>query len=92
MAETRHVVVSGRVQGVGYRAFVADLAARHGITGWVRNCSDGTVEAMLSGEAAVLDILVAALRQGPRGAKVQDVLVTPVDDPVPSRFAILPTA
>ena len=65
-----HIVVFGRVQGVGYRAFVAREAGRHCLEGWVRNCRDGTVEALFKGEPAVIDDMIAACRRGPHGARV----------------------
>jgi acylphosphatase len=68
-----HVVVHGRVQGVGYRAFVAREAARHCVEGWVRNCRDGTVEALFKGEAEVIDDMLAACRQGPSGSRVDAI-------------------
>ena len=66
----RHVVVRGRVQGVGYRAFVADQARRLGIEGWVRNRRDGTVEVVVCGNADVIAEMIEACRKGPWGAKV----------------------
>ena len=57
MHVSRHVVVRGRVQGVGYRAFVADEAERRGIAGWVRNRHDGTVEALFCGSPELVDLL-----------------------------------
>jgi acylphosphatase len=69
----RHVSVRGRVQGVGYRAFVEVEALRRGLEGWVRNRRDGTVEAVLMGEAAAVAGMVEACRRGPMGARV-DVL------------------
>jgi acylphosphatase len=68
-----HVVVHGRVQGVGYRAFVAREAGRHCLEGWVRNCRDGTVEALFKGEAEPVDDMLAACRKGPFGARVDVV-------------------
>jgi acylphosphatase len=68
-----HIVVQGRVQGVGYRAFVQREAARHCVEGWVRNCRDGTVEALLKGEAEVIDDMIAALRRGPSGSRVDAI-------------------
>jgi acylphosphatase len=69
----RHVVVTGRVQGVGYRAFVEDEAARRGLAGWVRNRRDGTVEAVFSGGADAVEGMIAACRKGPWGAQVGDM-------------------
>jgi len=72
----RHVVVRGRVQGVGFRMFVASRARARGVTGWVRNCSDGTVEAELEGEREAVDAVVAVCEDGPRGADVSGVDVS----------------
>jgi acylphosphatase len=66
------VRVTGRVQGVGYRAFVSRRAAELGITGWVRNLPDGGVEAEGVGGEAELARFVEALRTGPRQARVED--------------------
>jgi acylphosphatase len=69
----RHVVVRGRVQGVGYRAFVEDEAKRRGLAGWVRNRRDGTVEALFSGDASIIEDMIAACRKGSWGAHVDGV-------------------
>jgi acylphosphatase len=66
----RHISVQGRVQGVGYRAFVADEAMGRGIAGWVRNRRDGSVEAVLSGSAEAVHAMIAVCRRGPWGARV----------------------
>ena len=66
------VVVSGRVQGVGYRAFVARRAQELGLGGWVRNRPDGSVEAEAAGPEDALRAFVTALRAGPRMAVVTD--------------------
>jgi acylphosphatase len=71
----RRVVVSGRVQGVGYRAFVADQAAARTVEGWVRNRRDGTVEAVFAGSAQSVDQVIAACRKGPWGTGVDGVEV-----------------
>lgn len=65
-----HVVISGLVQGVGYRQWLRGRALAAGVTGWVRNRADGTVEAVLSGPPEAVEMLVAAARTGPRGARV----------------------
>jgi acylphosphatase len=65
-----HIVVHGRVQGVGYRAFVEREAGRHCLEGWVRNCRDGTVEALFKGEAEAIDDMIATCKRGPSGARV----------------------
>jgi len=68
---TRNYIVSGRVQGVGYRWFVMCRARTLGIAGWVRNRSDGTVEVWAEGKEAALDKLEKALREGPPGALIR---------------------
>ena len=65
--------VRGRVQGVGFRAFVASQARRLGVTGYVRNCEDGSVEAVAEGPPERLRELEGALRRGPTGATVERV-------------------
>jgi acylphosphatase len=65
-----HVVVRGRVQGVGFRWFVRERARRLGLVGWVRNRDDGCVEVHAEGAADALDRLRQDLRTGPSGAKV----------------------
>jgi acylphosphatase len=69
-ALVRHVFVEGRVQGVGYRDFTRRRALRLGVSGWVRNRSDGAVEALVRGAAADVEALLAEMRKGPRGAAV----------------------
>jgi acylphosphatase len=69
----RHVMFRGRVQGIGFRAFVEEAATRHGLQGWVRNRRVGTVEAVLSGEAAAVDAVVEACRKGPPQSRVESV-------------------
>jgi acylphosphatase len=67
----RHVSVRGRVQAVGFRLFVEDAAAAHGVEGWVRNRRDGSVEAVFAAAPAAVDAVIAACRRGPRGAVVE---------------------
>jgi acylphosphatase len=67
---SRHVIVHGRVQGVGYRAFVEHEALMRGVEGWVRNRRDGTVEAVLIGEEVVVGDMIEACRRGPFAARV----------------------
>jgi len=75
MRMARRLVISGRVQGVGFRYFTQDAAAREGVTGWVRNLADGRVEAYLEGELDSVTRVERAIRQGPRGARVDHVEV-----------------
>lgn len=88
---TVHVLVTGRVQGVGYRAWVQDQALSADLDGWVRNRHDGAVEAVLSGEDAAVADLLEALWNGPRLAAVTNVALTAHLDPVDGGFAVLPT-
>jgi len=71
--ETRRYVISGRVQGVGFRWFVEREAAQIGITGWVRNCSNGDVEVMATGTGDQHGSLRQKLEQGPRASRVDHV-------------------
>lgn len=68
-----HVVIRGRVQGVGYRAWVADEAHMRNLEGWVRNCRDGSVEALFAGPADVVAAMIASCRRGPSMARVDAV-------------------
>jgi acylphosphatase len=70
------LLVSGRVQGVAYRASAVDEGRRLALHGWVRNLADGRVEAEAEGERAAVEALVAWCRRGPPGARVDDVEVT----------------
>jgi acylphosphatase len=67
--------VEGRVQGVFFRASTREQAIRLGLTGWVRNCPDGSVEVLAEGARSQIDELIAWCRQGPRGAQVSDVKI-----------------
>lgn len=73
--ERRHVVVHGLVQGVGFRYAVERAASSRGLSGWVRNRADGTVEAVFEGEREDVEALVDLCRRGPRGAGVERVEV-----------------
>ena len=85
------VIVSGRVQGVGFRYWTEDQAARRGLDGWVRNLTDGRVEAVFAGAEAEVDDMVAACRRGPRFARVEEVAVFAHDNAVTPGFRTLPT-
>jgi acylphosphatase len=72
---TRHLQISGHVQGVGFRYAMQTEAARLGLAGWVRNRRDGSVEALVQGDDAAVAALTAWARHGPRGAHVAEVRV-----------------
>jgi acylphosphatase len=75
-----HVLVSGQVQGIGYRVFVQRAAEADGSAGWVRNLRDGRVEAVLAGPAAAVQATLDAIARGPCGARVDDVVTRPALD------------
>ena len=88
MRVARRYLIDGRVQGVGFRYFTADVAAREGIVGWVRNLADRRVEIAAEGDAEAMDRFDRAIRHGPPAARVDSVDVT---ENVPSganRFTI----
>lgn len=72
--KTYHVIISGRVQGVGYRAWCAGTAQDLGLTGWVRNRTDGTVEAVFCGTESVVEKMLDACEDGPIPAQVESVI------------------
>ena len=74
---TRQIRVSGRVQGVGFRDALREEAARASLTGWVRNRSDGTVEAVLQGNPGSVESVIGWARRGPAAAAVTDLKATP---------------
>jgi acylphosphatase len=81
MRVSRRYIISGRVQGVGFRYFIEAAASREGIHGWVRNLPDGRVEASAEGEADAIQRFEWKLHQGPRGARVDRV---EIEDMVPA--------
>jgi acylphosphatase len=87
----KHLKISGRVQGVGFRYSMSEEAERLGVTGWVRNCRDGTVEAVIDGTPDAVEAVLAWARHGPRGAHVAEVLVAEVPETF-ERFELRPTA
>jgi acylphosphatase len=88
------IFISGRVQGVGYRAFAQREARRLGLVGWTRNRRDGRVECLARGEAAALESFLAALRRGPAAGEVTGVETTPAalaEAGAPDDFAVVET-
>lgn len=80
MADTRRLSVTGRVQGVAYRAWTIRTATDLGLAGWVRNRRDGSVEIAARGDPASLDALAERCRRGPPLSRVDDVTVAQVED------------
>ncbi len=79
MRRARQYVISGRVQGVGFRWFTAESAAREGLHGWVRNTPDGSVEIRAEGEAESLERFERAISHGPSRARVDRIDVADLD-------------
>lgn len=73
---TKHLIISGRVQGVYFRESLRAQAEMHGVGGWVRNRREGAVEAMLHGDEAAVQAVISWCRRGPEMARVEDVAVS----------------
>ena len=86
------VRIEGRVHGVWYRGWAEGRARALGLSGWVRNRRDGSVEAVFAGPAEVVRSMVADCHDGPPAARVTRVVEEPHPDPVPPGFRTLPTA
>jgi acylphosphatase len=84
-------MITGRVQGVGLRAWIHAEAERRGLKGWVRNRRDGSVEAQFEGEEAAVRAMLAQCQQGPRPAHVEKVSETMVDPSGSPDFEVLAT-
>lgn len=95
MAETDRKAVrariDGRVQGVWYRGWTVEQARALGLSGWVRNRSDGSVEAVFAGPADAVDAMIEACRQGPPAARVRAIALEAADDPGGGPFEQGPT-
>ncbi len=81
-----HVTITGRVQGVGYRAWTVWEAQERGLQGWVRNRRDGSVEAVFAGPSAQVEEMLDACRLGPSLARVSDLQVDAWDGPLDPGF------
>jgi acylphosphatase len=90
-ARTVRLRIEGRVQGVGYRVFVERNAGALGLDGWVRNRRDGGVEAVVSGDVAAIDEMIARCRVGPPASRVDRVEVLADDEVVAPGFVVKPT-
>jgi acylphosphatase len=96
MTKLVHLSIKGRVQGVGYRAFVEFEAELRGLEGWVRNRRDGSVEAVVRGDERAIDDLVEACRKGPPSSRVVSIEVSEAEAEAlelrgEERFAVLGT-
>lgn len=92
MSTAIHCTIYGRVQGVGYRSWTVRNARKLGLTGWVRNTVDGTVEALFCGDTNAVEAMIEGCADGPLAAKVERIERKLCDTPPPSTFAQLPTS
>jgi acylphosphatase len=90
--KTVSVRITGQVQGVGFRAWTEGAARARRLGGWVRNRRDGSVDALISGEAGKVDEMLAYFWQGPTASRVENVVATPAAEPMQLGFRTLPTA
>jgi acylphosphatase len=84
----RKVRVFGRVQGVFFRQWAVNQARAFGVSGWIRNCPDGTVEAYVAGDEEAVARMIAVMHNGPSQARVEDVTVEVVDPEELSGFSV----
>lgn len=75
----RHVRLTGRVQGVFFRAWSREKAESLKVSGWIRNCPDGRVEAHVEGDQSAVETMIGHLKKGPRGARVEDIRLWDAD-------------
>lgn len=92
MSTAIHCTIYGRVQGVGYRSWTVKNARKLGLTGWVRNTPEGTVEALFCGDTAAVEAMIEGCADGPLAARVERVERKLSDMPPPPTFLQLPTA
>lgn len=90
MTVTKHLAISGRVQGVGFRFYMERKARELGLAGWVRNRRDGSVESVVQGSAQAVEAMVAWARQGPPSAVVSEVRISEGEGEF-GRFEVRPT-
>ena len=91
MSRAAHLAIRGLVQGVGYRDWTLRKARELGLSGWVRNRLDGSVEAVISGTDTLVAGMIGDCHSGPAGAHIDTIDVTPWTDPVPTGFEIRKT-
>jgi acylphosphatase len=91
MVRRAHVIVRGRVQGVGYRAWTEQEARARGLGGWVRNRRDGTVEAVIAGDEVAVGDMLHVMREGPAPAIVEGLSVSDWTESIDRGFEQRPT-
>jgi len=89
---TLRIAITGRVQGVAFRDWMRTEAQGLGLGGWVRNRRDGSVEAVISGDAALVEDMLKLCRQGPPAARIRNLTVLAEEDATYADFEIRPTA
>lgn len=87
--ETVHLLISGKVQGVFFRVTAKQIADKNKITGWIKNTVENEVEVLASGESTGLDTFIKWCKDGPKNAKVEDVIVTMVPLHLFTNFEII---
>lgn len=86
-----HLIIKGRVQGVAYRAWFSRNAKQHGLNGWVRNRTDGSVEAVISGHPIVCEEMILQAQKGSLAAKVTEIIQREADEVPADGFVIRDT-
>jgi len=86
----KHFIIRGKVQGVFFRATTQEMAEALGLTGWVRNCSDGSVEVHAEGDEEQVQALYEWLQKGPDAARVDEVVTEDVQEENYREFSLLP--
>jgi len=94
MSEQRtvHVLLHGRVQGVNFRGWAREQAEVLGLSGWIRNRRDGSVEALFAGDTEAVSRMLDLCNSGPRDARVEDIEIIQDGGAAPEGFSIKPTA
>jgi acylphosphatase len=87
----KRLIISGRVQGVGFRVWMVEKARELGVSGWVRNRIDGSIEALVAGDTAAVEELLRLCRRGPRMAEVVSIEEDLADPPDHFGFRQIPT-
>jgi acylphosphatase len=87
----KHVFISGRVQGVWFRAWIEQQCRQLGLSGWARNLSDGRVEVVIAGSTPAVSSMLKRFHEGPPQAKVENVAVSDWTKEVPAGFELRPT-